>query len=152
MSWGSVNTLGTSFHAIIWPTHHNPVELCVDASTSPHPLTLLMFNSLVRQTEIATTSRPTSRHSQYRETPLPIYLGITRKRALVDTLFDRVLDISTELGEKIYHHYEVEKAVCPPQLRVACLQLPQWTILTTIRVQLVHTSCSMELVSPSSSI
>jgi hypothetical protein len=91
---------------------------------------LLMFNSMVRQREIATTSRSTSRHSQDRETPLPIYLGImihtkTRKRALVDTLFDlglcisydRVLDISTELGEKICHHYESENAVCPPALK-----------------------------------
>lgn len=49
----------------------------------------------------------------------------TCKRALVDTFFDlglcisydRVLDISTELGNKICHHYEVEKAVCPPQLK-----------------------------------
>jgi len=49
----------------------------------------------------------------------------THKQALVDTLFDlglcisydRVLDISTELGNKICHHYEVEKAVCPPQLK-----------------------------------
>ena len=43
----------------------------------------------------------------------------------MDTLFnlglcisyDRVLDISTELGNKICYHYEVEKAVCPPQLK-----------------------------------
>lgn len=49
----------------------------------------------------------------------------TRKRALADTLFDlglcisydRVLDISTELGNKICHRYEEEKAVCSPQLR-----------------------------------
>ncbi|XP_014664507.1 PREDICTED: uncharacterized protein LOC106806883 [Priapulus caudatus] len=91
---------------------------------------LLMYNSLVCQREIATTNRPTTWHSQDRETPLPIYLGImihtkTRKRALVDTLFDlglcisydRVLDISTELGNKICQYYEVEKAVCPPQLK-----------------------------------
>ena len=49
----------------------------------------------------------------------------TRKQGLVDTLFDlglcmsydRVLDISTELGNKICHHYAVHKAVCPPQLK-----------------------------------
>ncbi len=49
----------------------------------------------------------------------------TRKRALVDTLFnlglcipyDRVLDISTELGNLICNRYEVEKAVCPPHLK-----------------------------------
>ena len=87
---------------------------------------LLVYNSLVHQRDTATI-RPTTRHSKDRETPLPIYLGImihtkTRKRALVDTLFDlglcisydRVLDISTELGNTICRHYEVEKAVCPP--------------------------------------
>ena len=87
---------------------------------------LLMYNCLVRQSKTATITR----HSQDRETPLPVYLGImvhtkTRKRALVDTLFnlrlcisyDRVLDISRELGNKICYHYEVEKAVCPPQLK-----------------------------------
>ncbi|KAK3737233.1 hypothetical protein QZH41_010861 [Actinostola sp. cb2023] len=49
----------------------------------------------------------------------------TRKRELVDTLFslglsisyDRVLDISTELGNNICRFYESEKAVCPPNLR-----------------------------------
>ena len=48
----------------------------------------------------------------------------TRKRELVDSLFnlglcisyDRVLSISTHLGNKLCGHYEVEKAVCPPNL------------------------------------
>ena len=47
------------------------------------------------------------------------------KRTLVDTLFDlglcisyqQVLDISTELGNKICYHYEAEQAVCPPKLK-----------------------------------
>lgn len=104
------------------------------SSSLPQPaLTLsqlLMHNSLGRKRETSTTSRPTTRHSQDRETPLPIYLGVmihtkTRNRAIVDDLFhlglcisyDRVLDISTELGNKICHQYEVEQAVCPPQLK-----------------------------------
>ena len=91
---------------------------------------LLIYNSLIRQRNTTTTSRHTIRHRQDQETPLPIYLGImlhtkTRKQALVDTLFnlglcisyDRVLDISTELGNKICNYSEVEKAVCPPQLK-----------------------------------
>ncbi|CAL8335924.1 unnamed protein product [Merluccius merluccius] len=49
----------------------------------------------------------------------------TRKRELVDRLFDlglsisydRVLAISTELGDKICHYYKMEKAVCPPKLK-----------------------------------
>lgn len=91
------------------------------------PLTLsqlLMYNCLVHQTI-------TTRHSQDTETPLPMYLGNmlhtkTCKRSLVDTLFnlglcisyDRVLDISTELGNKICDHYKLVKAVCPPTLKV----------------------------------
>ena len=49
----------------------------------------------------------------------------TRKRKLVDTLFnlglcityDRVLNISTELGNKVCYHYEQQKVVCPLQLK-----------------------------------
>ena len=49
----------------------------------------------------------------------------TRKRELVDQLFDlglsvsydRVLEISTELGNKVCHYYQTQKAVCPPQLK-----------------------------------
>ncbi len=56
---------------------------------------LLQYNCLVRQRQTATTTR----HSQDRETLLPIYLGImihkkTRKWALVDTLFNLGLCIS----------------------------------------------------------
>ena len=31
--------------------------------------------------------------------------------------YNRILDISTELGNNICNHYEVEKAVCPPKLK-----------------------------------
>lgn len=88
---------------------------------------LLMYNSAVRRRK---ETAATARHSKLRETPLPVYLGVmlhtkTRKRELVDSLFnlglcisyDRVLSISTDLGNKLCHHYEVEKAVCPPNLR-----------------------------------
>ena len=88
---------------------------------------LLLYNSPKTHKENA---KDVVRHSRQRETPLSIYLGImlqtkTRKRELVDTLFnlglcisyDRVLNISTDLGDKICYHYEQEKAVCPPQLK-----------------------------------
>ena len=78
------------------------------------------------------------RHIQQQETPLPIYLGVmihtnTRKRKLVDTLFnlglcisyDRVLNISTELGNKVCYHYEQEKVVCPFNLKADFSLLPQ---------------------------
>jgi hypothetical protein len=49
----------------------------------------------------------------------------TRKRDLVDTLFhlglsisyDRVLSISTDLGNKICHFFQTEGTVCPPVLK-----------------------------------
>ena len=69
-------------------------------------------------------------HNQERETPLPIYLGVmihtkTQKRELVgilhelglSILYDRVLGISTEAGNKICSHYERERVVCPPELK-----------------------------------
>ncbi|KAJ8027926.1 hypothetical protein HOLleu_30023 [Holothuria leucospilota] len=90
---------------------------------------LLMSNSMVRRRENQQTPC-TTRHNQGRETPLPIYLGVmthtkTRKRELVDRLYDlglsisydRVLTISAELGDKICHYYTMEKAVCPPELK-----------------------------------
>lgn len=51
---------------------------------------LMMYNSLVRSQTNRTTS--TVRHTQDRETPLPIYLGVTlhtktRKRELVDIMY-----------------------------------------------------------------
>ena len=49
----------------------------------------------------------------------------TRKRELVDTMYQlglsisysRVLDISSELGNKISHHYQALNVVCPPELK-----------------------------------
>lgn len=90
---------------------------------------LLMSNSMVRRRENQKTPY-TTRHNQGRETPLSIYLIVmvhtkTRKRELVDRLYDLrlsisydlVLTISTELGDKICHYYEMDKAVCPPELK-----------------------------------
>ena len=84
---------------------------------------LLMHNSLLRHRKDRVSS--TVKHSQERETPLPTYLGVmlhtkTRKRELVDTMYQlglsisysRVLDISSELGNKICHHYHALNVVC----------------------------------------
>ena len=89
---------------------------------------LLMHNSLLRHRKDRVSS--TVKHSQERETPLPTYLGVmlhtkTRKRELVDTMYQlglsisysRVLDISSELGNKICHHYHALNVVCPPELK-----------------------------------
>lgn len=63
-----------------------------------------------------------------------MYLGIflhnkTRKRELVDALYelglsvsyDRVLEISTEVGTKICKYYDRLNTVCPPQLKKGVL-------------------------------
>jgi len=61
---------------------------------------------------------------------LPLYVSLalhaaTRKRSLIDKLFalgicvsyDRVLSVTTALANGIIHQFEVDKAVCPPNLR-----------------------------------
>ena len=88
---------------------------------------LLMFNSFARCQD---GGSHTLRHKQERETPLPLYLGVlihskTRKKELVDALFelglcisyDRVMSISTSLGNNLCHQFEMEKTVCPPKLK-----------------------------------
>ena len=92
----------------------------LSSSTIPQPVLtisqLLMYNSLVRCCKDVTS---TTKLCKERETPLPIYLGVmihtnAQKRELVDNLYelglsisyDRVLEISTDLGNKtICHHY-----------------------------------------------
>ena len=108
------------------------IKVQSSSSTIPQPVLtisqLLMSNSIIRRRENQHT--PRTNRSQVRETPLPICLGVlvhtkTRKRELVDRLFelgrsisyDRVLTISAELGDNICHYYEMEKAVCPPELK-----------------------------------
>ena len=88
---------------------------------------LLMFNSSVRRRK-ELISIPY--HCKERETPLPVYLGVMtqtkiRKRQLVDNLYelglrisyDCIVEISTEVGNKICHYYMMEKAICPPKLK-----------------------------------
>eukprot|EP00745_Piridium_sociabile_P026549 TRINITY_DN4240_c0_g1_i3.p1 TRINITY_DN4240_c0_g1~~TRINITY_DN4240_c0_g1_i3.p1 ORF type:complete len:1496 (-),score=398.92 TRINITY_DN4240_c0_g1_i3:837-5324(-) len=70
------------------------------------------------------------RHSKDRETPFPVYVGMsvfakTRKRQLIEMLhenglsisYDRVLEISTQLGEAVVAQYVEDGVVCPPVLR-----------------------------------
>ena len=86
-----------------------------------------MFTFSARR--LASTTYPIT-HSHHHETPGPVYLVLlmhtkTRKRDLVDILFhlclsvsyDRVLSISTDLGNKICHDFQKEDAVCLPQLK-----------------------------------
>lgn len=130
-----------SFLGVVWPRHHGSVQLCIYASTSSHPLTATcvqqfsMPGILPPQVDLLLGTAKTSL------TPLPNYLGIlvhtkSHKRALMNTLFnlglcisyDQVLDLSTELGNKIYNHSVLLNS------RVSCLLPSQSTISTTIPV------------------
>ena len=88
---------------------------------------LLQYNSFVRRRE---GDIKRERHNKTRETPLPIYAGLivhakTRSRDLVEKLhelglsisYDRVLAISTELGNSVCHQYHQEDVVGPHSLR-----------------------------------
>ena len=86
---------------------------------------LIVFNSLLRRKKKTLMTR----HNKSCEPPLPVFLGVflhnkTRKRELVDKFhelglsvtYDRVLEISTDLGTKICKYYDRLNTVCPPQL------------------------------------
>lgn len=88
---------------------------------------LLQFNCYSRKPE---DNSNYVRHNKDRETPLPIYIGVslhaqTRKRDLVDSLsklgisisYDRVLSISTDVGNAVCRRFEEEGVVCPTKLR-----------------------------------
>jgi hypothetical protein len=105
---------------------------CVPATESITQL--IVFNSVkhTRKNKSA-QSVPVAiktRHSASRETPLPLYLSMmmhaeTRKRDLVDKLFhlglcvsyDRLLQVSANLANRICDRFDVVSGICPPPLR-----------------------------------
>lgn len=103
----------------------------MDTATTKAALTvsqLLVFNS-VKHTR-TTESSDKVRHNRDRETPLPLYIAmkvhaVTRKRGLIDTLFnlgvcisyDRLLQVSTDIANGVCHRFEIEEVVCPPKMR-----------------------------------
>ena len=102
-------------------------QLRFGASTTDLALAqLLQYNCLAKAKEGAASQR----HSKERETPFPVYIGLsvynkTRKRHLVELLhnngisisYDRVLEISAQLGDAVVCRYVEEGVVCPPKLR-----------------------------------
>ncbi|KAJ8364285.1 hypothetical protein SKAU_G00131160 [Synaphobranchus kaupii] len=87
---------------------------------------LLQYNCYARYKEGAATHR----HSKDRETPFPVFMGLTayaktRKRLLVEMLhehglcisYDRVLEVSAQLGDAAVRIYVKDGVVCPPILR-----------------------------------
>lgn len=87
---------------------------------------LLQYNCYAKYRENAKTFR----HSKDRETPFPVFIGMstyskTRKRVLVEMLhdhgisisYDRVLEISAQLGDAAVSQFNLEGIVCPSILR-----------------------------------
>ena len=87
---------------------------------------MIAFNSV----KIYSVPKSVVQHSEDRETPVPIYLGLmihamTRKRDIIDKLhklglsisYDRVLQLSTNLANAVCQQYEDDGVVCPPGLR-----------------------------------
>ena len=131
-SFGSDSTPASLLALVYMGLYGASITSQTTVSSTPQPaltiLQLLRFNSSACKKVKQSPDVP--RHNAARETSLPIYLGImlhskTRKRELVDKLFelgltvsyDRVLNISTELGNKVCHHYETKGVVCPPELK-----------------------------------
>ena len=99
--------------------------------TSPAALAiaqLLKFNSVKHKRTAGTAAFVRHRTSQ--ETPVPLYIGLmlhahTRKRELVERMahlglsisYDRVLQLSTQMGNNVCQQFQREEVVCPPQLR-----------------------------------
>ena len=87
---------------------------------------LLVFNAMKRSRKNSSAVR----HNLDRETRLPLYLGLlvhnkTRKRDLIDKLFerglsvsyDRVLQLSTDVANAVIDQFEDDGVVCPTVLR-----------------------------------
>ena len=98
----------------------------VESQTTRTISQLLQFNCAIRRRKDTTATY----HSSDREPPLPVYLEIiihaeTRKRGIVDKLFnlglsisyDRVLNISTAMGNSICERFKHDDVVCPAKLR-----------------------------------
>ena len=99
-----------------------------EAQTSLSISQLMLFSTTKRRRDNGTTGA-SYYHSRDREPPLPIYLGLMthaerRKRTLVDKLYnlglsisyDRVLELSTDMGNSVCAHFESEGVICPPKL------------------------------------
>ena len=91
---------------------------------------LIQFNSYLGNRRRSENSKRERRNKDC-ETPVPLYVGLsihakTRSRDLIETMhslglsvsYDRVLAISTELGNSVLRRYHEEQVVCPPNLRI----------------------------------
>ena len=109
-------------HGVDIKSHLNHGVMQSDVATAQ----LLQYNCFSKYTE----GSKSLRHAKDRETPFAVYVGMkvfakTRKRELIDKLhengisisYDRVLEISGQLGETVVKQYVEDDVVCPPILR-----------------------------------
>ena len=102
---------------------------------------LIYFNFVNKSKSISTTSTKV-RHNANKETPLPIYVGLllhsqTRSRDLIEKFhqlglsisYDRVLEISTALGDNVCNQFEEDKIV-----KIVCPQILRKEVFTTAAV------------------
>ena len=108
--------------------HGIDIKLQIEFGSSKTDLAvaqLLQYNCYPHKANISTF-----RHSKNRETLFPIFMGLslyrkTRKRGLVELLhdhglsvpYDRVLQISAQLGDAAVARYTEDGVVCPLELR-----------------------------------
>ena len=100
---------------------------------SPPALTisqLITFNCVKHERTVKENSSTNTRRNQTQETPLPLYISLllhatTRKRSLIDELFnlgvcvsyDRILTLTTTMGNDLCDQYNSDQVVCPLKLR-----------------------------------
>ena len=102
-------------------------EINKEVSVPAQTLTQLITFNTIKRGRSETTS---VRHNVKRETSMPLYLGLlihnkTRKRELVDTLFQhglsvsyqRIQQVSTDEANRVIEIYENDNVVCPTKLR-----------------------------------
>ena len=100
-----------------------------EISSAALSLTQLMIYNSTKRVRKEKKSE-TVRHNPKRETPLPLYLGFlihskTRKKELVETLhehglcisYNRVMQLSADIANKVIAQYQLEGVVCPPKLK-----------------------------------
>ena len=87
---------------------------------------ILKFN-IIKHKRTRGTSTVSVRHNIAQETPVPTYIGMmlnahTCKRVLIDRLshlgisisYDRVFQLSIQLGKSVCQQFHREQVVCPP--------------------------------------
>ena len=102
-------------------------SMCTQSAVSVSQL--IAFNT-VKNTRRQSHPAARSRHNVSLETPLPLYIAMkihaeTRKRELIDAFFslglcvsyDRMLQVSAALGNRVCNMYELNRGPCPPTMK-----------------------------------